>query len=165
MIQLGSPVLTENNTLPFSRTTPPARPPRYPPHPQASPRQKTCRTPLPTALRSFWQPPSCLPCCLIAPAPSPTETTDPPPPPEAASLRPAALSKAHPALAPTYTCQRRFKNVRKRRSNFVVFRRSHGTAFSVSLLKKCVHNLLLLRHKSLSLFQPVGSPLILTTVQ
>lgn len=52
-------------------------------------------------------------------------------------------------------CQRRFKNVRKRRLYFVVFRRSHVTFSSVSLLKKCVYDLLLLTHEFLAFFQPV----------
>ena len=52
-------------------------------------------------------------------------------------------------------CQRRFKIVRKRRLNYVVFWRSHITSSSVSLFKKCVHDLLLLTHKFLAFFQPV----------
>ena len=52
-------------------------------------------------------------------------------------------------------CQRRIKNVRKRRLFFVVFRRSHVTFSSVSLLKKCVYDLLLLTHEFLAFFQPV----------
>ena len=54
-----------------------------------------------------------------------------------------------------YICQRRIKNVRKRRLYFVVFRRSHVTFSSVSLLKKCVYDLLLLTHEFLAFFQPV----------
>lgn len=54
-----------------------------------------------------------------------------------------------------YICQRRIKNVRKRRLFFVVFRRSHVTFSSVSLLKKCVYDLLLLTHEFLAFFQPV----------
>lgn len=54
-----------------------------------------------------------------------------------------------------YICQRRIKNVRKRRLYFVFFRRSHVTFSSVSLLKKCVYDLLLLTHEFLAFFQPV----------
>lgn len=54
-----------------------------------------------------------------------------------------------------YICQRRIKNVRKRRLYFVVFRRSHVTFSSVSLLKKSVYDLLLLTHEFLAFFQPV----------
>ena len=54
-----------------------------------------------------------------------------------------------------YICQRRIKNVRKRRLYFVVFRRSHVTFSSVSLLKKCVYDLLLLTPEFLAFFQPV----------
>ena len=54
-----------------------------------------------------------------------------------------------------FDCQRRIKNVRKRRLFFVVFRRSHVTFSSVSLLKKCVYDLLLLTHEFLAFFQPV----------
>lgn len=54
-----------------------------------------------------------------------------------------------------YICQRRIKNVRKRRLYFVVFRRSHVTFSSASLLKKCVYDLLLLTHEFLAFFQPV----------
>ena len=59
------------------------------------------------------------------------------------------------AYLPVKGCQRRFKNVRKRRLYFVVFRRSHVTFSSVSLLKKCVYDLLLLAHEFLAFFQPV----------
>ena len=52
-------------------------------------------------------------------------------------------------------CQRRFKIVRKRRPNFVVFQRNHVTSSGVSLLKKRIHGLLLLAHKFLAFFQPV----------
>ena len=51
-------------------------------------------------------------------------------------------------------CQRQFEIVRKRRRNFVVFRRG-VTKLSVSLLKKSVHDLLFLAHKFLALFQAV----------
>ena len=50
----------EHQTLPLSRTTPPARPPRYSPPPQASPRQNTSHTPPPTASHSFRRPLSSL---------------------------------------------------------------------------------------------------------
>ena len=49
----------EHQPHPLSRTTPPARPPRYPPHPQASHSQNTSHTPPPTASRSFRQPLFC----------------------------------------------------------------------------------------------------------
>ena len=41
-------------------------------------------------------------------------------------------------------CQRQSEIVRKRRRNFVIFGRGGVTNSSVSLLKKCVYNLLLL---------------------
>ena len=52
-------------------------------------------------------------------------------------------------------CQRQFEIVRKRRRNFVIFWRRGVTNSSVSLLKKCVYNLLLLAHKFLALLQAV----------
>lgn len=52
-------------------------------------------------------------------------------------------------------CQRRFEIVRKRRRNFVIFRRGGVTNSSVSLLKKCAYDLLLLAHKFLALLQTV----------
>ena len=60
-------------------------------------------------------------------------------------------NKNHPKLL----CQRRFKIVRKRQPNFVVFQRNHVTSSGVSLLKKRIHGLLLLAHKFLAFFQPV----------
>lgn len=65
------------------------------------------------------------------------------------------LRVAGAGIKPLKQCQRRFKNVRKRRLYFVVFRRSHVTFSSVSLLKKCVYDLLLLTHEFLAFFQPV----------
>ena len=50
----------EHQPHPLSRTTPPVRPPRYPPPPQASPRQNTSHTPPPTASHSFRRPLSSL---------------------------------------------------------------------------------------------------------
>ena len=43
-------------------------------------------------------------------------------------------------------CQRQFEIVRKRRRNFVVFRRWWVTKSAVALLKKSVHDLLFLTH-------------------
>ena len=53
------------------------------------------------------------------------------------------------------SCQRQFEIVRKRRRNFVVFRRGGVTKLSVSLLKKSVHDLLFLAHKFLAFFQAI----------
>ena len=52
-------------------------------------------------------------------------------------------------------CQRQFEIVRKRRRNFVVFRRWWVTKSAAALLKKSVHDLLLLAHKFLAFFQTV----------
>ena len=60
----------EHQPHPLSRTTPPARPPRYPPPPQASHSQNTSHTPPPTASRSFQQNPSSLSRRQAFPAPS-----------------------------------------------------------------------------------------------
>ncbi len=72
-----------------------------------------------------------------------------------ASLAGFFLEESGLVLLPEHICQRRIKNVRKRRLFFVVFRRSHVTFSSVSLLKKCVYDLLLLTHEFLAFFQPV----------
>ena len=53
-------------------------------------------------------------------------------------------------------CQRQSKIVRKRRRNFVVFRRGWVTKSAAALLKKSVHDLLFLTHKFLAFFQTVG---------
>ena len=53
-------------------------------------------------------------------------------------------------------CQRQFEIVRKRRTNFVIFRRGGVTKSGASLFKKRVHNLLFLAHKFLALLQTVG---------
>lgn len=52
-------------------------------------------------------------------------------------------------------CQRQFEIARKRRRNFVVFRRGRVTKSAVALLKKSVHDLLFLAHKFLAFFQAV----------
>ena len=52
-------------------------------------------------------------------------------------------------------CQRQFEIVRKRRRNFVVFRRWWVTKSAAASLKKSVHDLLLLAHKFLAFFQTV----------
>ncbi len=58
------------------------------------------------------------------------------------------------ALGYAYECQRQFEIVRKRRRNFVVFRRGGGvTKQSVSLLKKRVQVLVFLALNFLSLLQ------------
>jgi len=52
-------------------------------------------------------------------------------------------------------CQRQYEIVRKRRRNFVVFRRGWVTKSAAALLKKSVHDLLFLTHKFFAFFQPV----------
>ena len=64
------------------------------------------------------------------------------------------VSKVNPNSC-SYMCQRRFKIVRKRQPNFVVFQRNQVTSSGVSLLKKRIHGLLLLAHNFLAFFQPV----------
>lgn len=54
-----------------------------------------------------------------------------------------------------FDCQRQSKIVRKRRRNYVVFRRSNVTVLSVAFLKQSVDDLMLLAHKLLTFFQPV----------
>ena len=58
------------------------------------------------------------------------------------------------AVRPGY-CQRQYEIVRKRRRNFVVFRRGWVTKSAAALLKKSVHDLLFLTHKFFAFFQPV----------
>ena len=58
-------------------------------------------------------------------------------------LQPAIMQK----IEHDCRCQRQYKIVRKRRRNFVVFRRGGVTKLSVSLLKKSIHDLLFLTHK------------------
>ncbi len=65
------------------------------------------------------------------------------------------VSSSNGSLQNRYFCQRRFKIVRKRQPNFVVFQRNQVTSSGVSLLKKRIHGLLLLAHKFLAFFQPV----------
>ena len=54
-----------------------------------------------------------------------------------------------------FKCQRRYEIVRKRRRNFVVFRRGGVTKSGASLFKKRVHDLLLLAHKFFALLQAI----------
>ena len=67
----------------------------------------------------------------------------------------AARAVALASSAVSRICQRQSEIVRKRRRNFVVLRRGGVTKSGTSLLKKSVHNLLLLAHKFLAFLQTV----------